>query len=147
LFFFDESANISKEYTNGEITVVWKPTTCIHSEKFWRGLPGAFKPKNKSWIQVEGASSEELIAQIYKCPSGALSWYRNDDGKAAVETSQDVKIEVFPNGPVRVHGDVEITHSNGSVEKRAKITALCRCGHSANKPYCDGTHKKIEWRE
>jgi uncharacterized Fe-S cluster protein YjdI len=140
------SANISKEYTNGEITVVWKPNTCIHSEKCWRGLPGVFNPKSKPWIQVEGATTEELIAQVEKCPSGALTWYRNSEGKQKPESSE-VKIEVFPNGPVRIHGDVEITHSNGAVEQRAKITALCRCGHSANKPYCDGTHKKIEWRE
>ena len=142
-----DGTNISKEYTNGEITVVWKPNTCIHSEKCWRGLPGVLKPKDKPWIHVEGASTEEIIAQVDKCPSGALTWYRNGDGKASVEANEDVKLEVFPNGPIRVHVDVEITHSNGTVEKRAKITALCRCGHSANKPYCDGTHKKIEWRE
>lgn len=110
-------------------------------------MPEGFKPKDKPWIQVEGATTEELIAQIDKYPSGAFSWCRNDEGKPTVEMSNSTKIEISPNGPIRVHGDVEITHSNGSVEKRATITALCRCGESANKPLCDGTHKKIEWKE
>ena len=142
------SANITKEYTNGEITVVWKPNTCIHSEKCWRGLVSVFNPKSKPWINIEGASTEEVIAQVDKCPSGALSWYRNEDGKPKQEEISEVtKIEVFPNGPLRVHGNVEIQHSNGSVEKRERITALCRCGMSQNKPYCDGTHKREQWKE
>jgi len=142
------SANITKEYTNGEITVVWKPNTCIHSEKCWRGLVSVFNPKSKPWINIEGASTEEIIAQVDKCPSGALSWYRNEDGKPKQEEISEVtKIEVFPNGPLRVHGNVEIQHSNGSVEKRERITALCRCGMSQNKPYCDGTHKREQWKE
>ena len=142
------SANITKEYTNGEITVVWKPNTCIHSEKCQRGLVSVFNPKSKPWINIEGASTEEIIAQVDKCPSGALSWYRNEDGKPKQEEISEVtKIEVFPNGPLRVHGNVEIQHSNGSVEKRERITALCRCGMSQNKPYCDGTHKREQWKE
>lgn len=142
------SANITKEYSNGEITVVWKPNTCIHSEKCWHGLESVFQPKSKPWINMEGATTDEIIAQVEKCPSGALSWYRNSEGKPkqeAIET--DVRIEVVPNGPVRVHGDIEVTHSNGSVEKRERITALCRCGLSSNKPYCDGTHKREQWKE
>ena len=142
------SANITKEYTNGEITVVWKPNTCIHSEKCWRGLGSVFNPKGKPWINVEGASSEELMKQIDQCPSGALSYYKNSEGKSsALDVSELTKVEVIPNGPVRVHGDIEITHSNGAVEKRERITALCRCGMSSNKPYCDGTHKREGWQE
>ncbi len=70
----DNSNNI-KEYNNGEVTVVWKPDLCQHSGICVRGLPGVFDPKARPWINMSGASSEEIIAQVQKCPSGALSYY------------------------------------------------------------------------
>ena len=63
----------SLNYSNGEVTVVWKPGKCIHSGKCAAGLPAVFKPSVKPWIDVKGASSEEIVAQVAKCPSGALS--------------------------------------------------------------------------
>ncbi|KGO89822.1 (4Fe-4S)-binding protein [Flavobacterium suncheonense] len=71
-----------KEYTNGEITVVWKQHLCIHSGNCVRGLPTVFRPKVQPWIEVRGASSEEMINQIKQCPSGALSFYYNKDKHA-----------------------------------------------------------------
>ncbi|UUC46682.1 (4Fe-4S)-binding protein [Flavobacterium cerinum] len=67
----------AKEYTNGEITVVWQQHLCEHSGNCVRGLPEVFRPKVKPWIEVRKASSDEIINQIKKCPSGALSFYYN----------------------------------------------------------------------
>ena len=64
---------IVKEYTNGEVTVVWQPHLCIHAANCWKGLPSVFNPKSKPWVNVEGASSESIVAQVNQCPSGALS--------------------------------------------------------------------------
>jgi len=64
---------MSSEYTNGKITVNWDKTKCIHSAKCVNGLPSVFNPKEKRWINVDGASAEEVIAQVRECPSGALS--------------------------------------------------------------------------
>lgn len=69
--------NIVKEYSNGEVTIVWKPELCIHSTKCWKGLPTVFKPKEKPWLTPDGATSEQIISQVAKCPSGALSTYLN----------------------------------------------------------------------
>lgn len=66
-------------YTNGEITIVWKPDTCIHSTLCWKGLINVFNPKKRPWIDANGASSDEIIEQVKKCPSGALSYYKNDE--------------------------------------------------------------------
>lgn len=74
-----DANNIIKQYTNGDITVVWKPSLCIHSKKCWTGLPGVFDPRVKPWVKIDGASSEAIAAQVDICPSGALSWYRNED--------------------------------------------------------------------
>ena len=64
-----------KEYTNGELTIVWKPELCMHAGVCVRMLPKVYKPKEKPWITIENASSEELKDQVSKCPSGALSYY------------------------------------------------------------------------
>jgi uncharacterized Fe-S cluster protein YjdI len=66
------------EYTNGEITVVWQPDHCIHSANCVKNLPAVFKPQEKPWIRVENASSEEIMNAIDKCPSGALSYRKNE---------------------------------------------------------------------
>jgi uncharacterized Fe-S cluster protein YjdI len=68
---------IIKEYSNGELTVVWKPKTCIHAAECVKALPNVYNPKEKPWIKVENATTEELKQQIMKCPSGALSYYMN----------------------------------------------------------------------
>jgi uncharacterized Fe-S cluster protein YjdI len=68
-----------KEYTNNEVTIVWKPELCIHSGNCARGLPGVFKPREKPWVAADAATTAEIIAQVARCPSGALSTYRNQD--------------------------------------------------------------------
>ncbi|TNE55002.1 MAG: (4Fe-4S)-binding protein [Bacteroidetes bacterium] len=72
------SSEVKKEYSNGEITIVWKPGLCQHAGECVKALPQVYKPKEQPWIQVDQASTEELIDQIGKCPSGALSYYRNN---------------------------------------------------------------------
>ena len=69
---------IKKEYTNGEITVVWKPELCAHAGVCVKTLPQVYKPDEKPWIQIENATSEELKNQVTQCPSGALSYYVNE---------------------------------------------------------------------
>ncbi|PRZ25095.1 (4Fe-4S)-binding protein [Flavobacterium granuli] len=69
--------NIKKEYTNGEVTIVWQSGKCIHSANCVRNNPEVFQPKEKPWIKIEGSSSEKIIDAVQKCPSGALSYYNN----------------------------------------------------------------------
>lgn len=70
---------MEKRYTNDEITVVWKPETCIHSTLCWKGLIRVFNPKLRPWVNINGASSEQIVEQIQKCPSGALSYFYNSE--------------------------------------------------------------------
>ncbi|MFM2306831.1 MAG: hypothetical protein RLZZ367_1500 [Bacteroidota bacterium] len=73
--------NLTKEYTNGEVTIVWKNNLCIHSAKCVRGLPQVFNVKASPWINISAASTDALVEQVSKCPSGALSFYMNADKK------------------------------------------------------------------
>lgn len=61
------------EYTNGEVTILWKPKVCIHSAVCVKTLPKVYNPKEKPWLKPENATTEELREQIAQCPSGALS--------------------------------------------------------------------------
>jgi uncharacterized Fe-S cluster protein YjdI len=69
--------NIKKEYTNGEVTVVWQSGKCIHSGNCVRNNPDVFQPRQKPWIKIEGSSTEKIIDTVKKCPSGALTYYEN----------------------------------------------------------------------
>jgi len=71
--------NVTKEYSNGEVTIVWKNSLCIHSVKCFNGLPAVFDPRRRPWITPEAATTEEITAQVKKCPSGALSYYMNTE--------------------------------------------------------------------
>ena len=138
--------DITKKYTNGEVTIVWKPGTCIHSTICWKaatGLPHVFNPAERPWIKPEGATTEQIVAQVKKCPSGALSFYMNEDAGKISEIQAESIVEVVPDGPLLVYGNINIKDKDGSETKRNNVTAFCRCGGSGNKPYCDGTHKKI----
>lgn len=135
----------TKEYSNGEVTIVWKPNACIHSAICVNGLGDVFKPNEKPWINVDAASTDALVNQIKQCPSGALSYYMNDATNNESEILE-TKVEVLKDGPLLVYGTLKITHKDGSEETKNKTTAFCRCGASQNKPYCDGAHVKAEFK-
>ena len=141
--------NITKKYTNGEITIVWQSGKCIHSTKCWNemeGLRSVFNPKDRPWIKPEGANTETIMAHINKCPSGALSYYHNNQDEQASEVKVEQIIEVTENGPLLVYGNIIVKDKEGNQTQKNKVTAFCRCGQSVNKPYCDGAHVKVGFK-
>ena len=60
------------EYSNGELTIIWQPDLCQHSGICVKTLPQVYNPKERPWVKIENATTDELIAQINKCPSGCL---------------------------------------------------------------------------
>jgi uncharacterized Fe-S cluster protein YjdI len=138
------------KYSNGEVTVVWQPKLCIHSAICAKGLPGVFNPSRKPWVDIAQAETQQIVEQVRKCPSGALSYFLNAEAttteqpdKVVAEAASILKIEVAPNGPYLIKTECLIVHSDGKEETKTGTVALCRCGASANKPYCDGQHRKI----
>ena len=73
------------KYSNGEVTIVWQPDLCIHSGRCFHGLPEVFKPKEKPWITPEGSATEKIVAQVKRCPSGALSYFMNEGEPGKLE--------------------------------------------------------------
>ncbi|MFN8116701.1 MAG: (4Fe-4S)-binding protein [Bacteroidia bacterium] len=137
---------ITKKYSNKDITIVWKPSVCIHSTLCWKGekgLKSVFNPMEKPWIKPEGGTTDEIIERVNNCPSGAISFYYNNEEHKPVETNAESIVEAMPNGPLLVYGNIVVKDKDGNQTQKNKVTAFCRCGASSNKPYCDGTHTKI----
>jgi uncharacterized Fe-S cluster protein YjdI len=136
--------DITKKYSNGEVTVVWKPSECIHSGICFRGLGDVFNPRIRPWVTIGGSTTEKIIEQVKKCPSGALSYYLNRDAdEPSVKVEAETIVETMINGPLLVYGNVSVKDNSGNITRKNNVTAFCRCGGSSNKPYCDGSHKQI----
>lgn len=136
--------NHVKRYDKDGFTIVWEPSKCIHSEICVKTLPKVYRPGEKPWIQPGSAGVSELRAQIDRCPSGALS-YEEPKMKSNLNTETMTVIQVVKGGPLIVKSDCKLEGADGGVETREGNTAFCRCGASSNKPFCDGSHRKVEF--
>lgn len=130
----------SREYPGEGVVVGWEPERCIHARECVRGLPGVFDPQRRPWIQPAGVTGAELAEVIRRCPSGALT-YRSTDPAIEPEVHDGVEVRILANGPLAVRGEVRVTRPDGSEVTTTPRATLCRCGGSANKPFCDGTHR------
>jgi len=143
--------DISREYANDEITVLWLPEKCIHVKWCWEELESVFDPDKRPWIDMKGASTERIIQQVEKCPSGALSFkYNNFKKETQMKETKagqsGTVINVMPNGPLIVKGNFRLKDKEGNSEDKEDTVAFCRCGASKKQPYCDGTHSKINFK-
>ena len=147
-----------RSYTNGEITVHWKPSTCIHATTCYRELGRVFNPRQRPWVNMQGATSERIIEIVKKCPTDALTYDWNDlskksdkPGKGSATALEEksrqkmagkpVEIRIMKNGPYVVEGDFRVVGSDGKEKKPMQMTSFCRCGVSGNMPFCDGSHR------
>jgi uncharacterized Fe-S cluster protein YjdI len=129
-------------YANDAIEVHWEPKLCIHVRNCVRGLPEVFDAGKRPWIDPDAADPDAIAATVVTCPTGALH-FRRLDGGAQEEPQTETTVEPRPNGPLFVRGRVRIVDAEGRVIREDTRVALCRCGGSANKPFCDGTHNRI----
>jgi uncharacterized Fe-S cluster protein YjdI len=132
-------------YEGEDITVEWRADRCIHTANCLRALPAVFDTSARPWIDVGGAPPEAVAEAVRACPTGALRYsgagLEPDDGGATVS------IEAQPDGPLFVRGPVTVTDHEDVVLTSEPRLALCRCGASENKPYCDNSHRHIAWHE
>jgi uncharacterized Fe-S cluster protein YjdI len=135
---------LEKEYATDEIVVEWEPRLCYHSRNCVRSLPQVFDESRRPWVTVDAATADEVEAAVARCPSGALRTRRL--GVAAAKREEPLELRASSNGPLLVSGGVLIEDAEGNVLFEGERAALCRCGGSGNKPFCDGTHEKIGFR-
>jgi uncharacterized Fe-S cluster protein YjdI len=135
---------LTKEYATDEIVVEWEPSLCFHSQNCVRSLPQVFDDSRRPWVKIDAATADEVEAAVARCPSGALRTRRI--GAPTATRQQPLELCASENGPLLVSGGVRILDADGTLLYEGEKAALCRCGSSGNKPFCDGTHEKIGFR-
>jgi uncharacterized Fe-S cluster protein YjdI len=138
----------SRDYPGHGLVVHWNASLCTHSTRCFSALPQVFRPRERPWVDPSAAGADQIAAAIDRCPSGALSYTRTLQEERVSEQPTPAEqpvtvITVTANGPNLVAGNLEIRNEAGELVKTAKRLALCRCGGSSTKPFCDGTHKLI----
>ena len=90
--------------------MVWKPAVYIHSKICWTQLTEVFNPSNRPWVNMAGADTNRIVEQVDRCPSGALSYYRNAEQPQPEEMNAETIVEVMPNGPLMVYGNLRVKY-------------------------------------
>jgi uncharacterized Fe-S cluster protein YjdI len=132
-----------KRYAAEGIEVSYDPALCIHAARCVRGAPAVFDPQARPWIRPERDEPAKIVDVIRQCPTGALLYEL--PGGPPEEPDAAVTVAMERNGPLEVRGRVRVEDGRGEAFEAGPRFALCRCGGSANKPFCDNTHKKIEF--
>ena len=129
-------------YENDGIRVTYDARRCVHYAACVRGLPKVFNPRKRPWVAPDEATADEIADVVERCPTGALHHQRLDGG-AAEEPDIENSVLVSADGPLYLRGELELMGAYNHVQQRETRMALCRCGHSRTKPYCDGSHVAV----
>lgn len=132
-------------YAGADVTIYDNRGICQHAGFCTDNLAAVFKLRQDPWIDPNGAKAEAIIELVRQCPSGALSYsvrgteHRDQNRPPGITVSQD--------GPYRVTGGVGLKTEPWGEGASKEHYALCRCGGSKNKPFCDGTHWYIGFKD
>jgi CDGSH-type Zn-finger protein len=138
-----------RDYVGKELTIHDNRKICSHAAACVNNLASVFRLGSKPWIDSDGAEMVQIINTVQKCPSGALSY--SIDGVEYRDPGEERKpmVTVSKNGPYHIVGGIEligeaIEFGEGASKEHY---ALCRCGASNNKPFCDGEHRTINFKD
>lgn len=133
-------------YKNEDVEVTWDLRRCIHAEECVHGLPNVFDPKQKPWINPDAEPNPDKLAEVIeRCPTGALHYHFLNQTMEEKAPEQN-KLTLAKDGPLYIHGNITIKNGNDEVIKKDTRVAMCRCGLSSNKPFCDNSHIKAGFK-
>ena len=141
----EPGADQRRSYQASGITIHDNRSICAHAGQCTDGLDSVFKYKSEPWIDASGGTVEAIIETIRKCPSGALSYTL--DGVEGQDQQQEPSITVTKDGPYAVAGAAQLLGQSWAQGASTEHYTLCRCGGSKNKPFCDGMHGSIGFKD
>jgi len=135
----------TRVYRGDSINVTYDTHRCIHAEECVNRLREVFNTNKRPWIQPDEAAPEQIADTISHCPTGALHYVRVD-GRAGEKVPAVNTITLQEDGPVYLAGSLIIQNADGEHVHADTRLALCRCGASENKPFCDNAHLRIDFK-
>ena len=133
-------------YDGEEADVQWDGRLCIHVGECGRANNNLFVGGRQPWCQPDRVSVEEVADVVARCPSGALTYTRKDGGPEEVADGENV-VSVMYNGPLYIRGELEVDGAADDMTGVRFRAALCRCGQSKSKPFCDNSHESAGFRD
>ena len=134
------------EFRGEGVSVTWSRRRCVHVAECVMNLPTVFEPGRRPWVDATQASADAIVRVVARCPTGALHCTRTDGGVAEAAPAANT-VRVTRDGPLYLHGDIEVLDESGARRLADTRVALCRCGGSSNKPLCDGSHFAAGFRD
>ena len=132
----------TRTYEREELTVIWDASRCTHVAECLGALPEVFDVARRPWVEVGGADAERVAEAIRLCPTGALKYEAR--GQFPPERPDETTTVRAGNlGPLYMRGRIRLVDGHGRLIAEETRVALCRCGASANKPYCDNSHRLV----
>jgi CDGSH-type Zn-finger protein len=141
----DGSLDRRASYAGKRITIHDNRGICSHAGFCTDRLASVFRMGQEPWIDPDGATVEEIVAAVRRCPSGALSY--SIDGVEHRDQEREPAVTVTDHGPYAVTGGVELVGVPFGEGASREHYTLCRCGASKNKPFCDGSHWHAGFRD
>ena len=133
----------TRTYERDELRVVWDATKCTHVAECLKALPEVFDVRRRPWVEIQAADADQIAAAICLCPTGALK-YEAKDGYPDEEPDEETTVRAGNLGPLYMRGRIRLVDGHGRLIAEETRVALCRCGASANKPYCDNSHRLVD---
>ncbi len=141
----DGNANKRVDYPGRGITIHDNRGICSHAGFCTEHLKQVFRMGEEPWIDPDGATVEEIIRIVRRCPSGALSY--SVGGVEHRDQDREPMVTATRNGPYAVTGGIELLGQARGEGASLEHYTLCRCGSSKNKPFCDGSHWAVGFKD
>jgi CDGSH-type Zn-finger protein/uncharacterized Fe-S cluster protein YjdI len=134
------SDNKKVSYPGKEVDVEWDGRLCIHVGECGRSEGDLFVAGRQPWCQPDLTACDDVAEVVERCPTGALT-YQRKDGETEHAPDRNT-IVISNNGPLYLTGQLEIGGVPEDMPGVRFRAALCRCGLSKNKPFCDNSHEE-----
>lgn len=135
-----------RKYKTERIVVSYDAKRCIHAAECVRGSGEVFDPERRPWIDPAQAAPDRVAEVVVNCPTGALRFERRDSGTNEIPPEENI-MRVVADGPLFLHGRVKLRLHREEEPTSETRLALCRCGASQNKPFCDNSHLQADFKD
>ncbi len=135
------------EYKGDARSVTWDRPLCIHVGECGRAKGDLFVAGRDPWCDPNVADEENIQTIVARCPTGALA-AKDESGAYLEETAaSENEVHVSNDGPLYLSGDLSVDGASDDMHSVARRAALCRCGASKNKPFCDNSHREVSFAD